>query len=499
MTIQVLDVAVPVNFTPRSYQLPFIQAMLTGEKKRAILVWHRRAGKDKTTLNLMILKMLQRVGVYYYFTPTYTQGKKFLWDGIGRDGFKFMHHFPGFDDPSQPGSLVKQKWEDELKVELKQGSIFQIVGTDRLDGVRGTNPVGCVFSEYPMMNPQAWDIVRPILRENDGWAVFVYTPMGKNHGFRLWQHVLASARISKQWYTSHLTIDDTRRDAPGEARYGERVVTRQDVEDDIAEGMSEALAQQEYYCSWEGYLEGSYYGDLITRMRADGRIGKFPHAIDALVDTAWDLGLDDSTAIVFTQTLRGVPRIIDYFESDGKGMDWYIKKLHREYTSYDYGLHFGPHDIKVREYTTGNTRLEAAANLGLNFEVVPKLMVEDGIDATRRFLAKATADDNPRVEKLFDILNSYRREKDQETQTWSKQPVHDWTSHGADATRYRAVAFFDPELGRRVTSFARMRFNVLQMGDPSEQTEAIMGGRKERWPSDGRWRSGGSPQDEAEM
>jgi len=346
--------------------------------------------------------------------------------------------------------------------------------------------VGCVFSEYAIMNTKAWDTMRPVLRENTGWAVFVYTPMGKNHGYRLWHHVVSQERLRRQWFVSMLTIADTRRDAPGED--GTFVVTEQDVQDDIAEGMPEALAQQEYYCSWEGFLHGSYYGDLIVRARAEKRIAEFPWDPSYVVDTAWDLGVDDSTAIVFTQTIRGVPRFVDYFEASGHGLPWYVSKLRREY-DYSYGLHFGPHDMKVTEWGTGNTRVQTAGQLGLHFEVVPKLKIEDGIDATRKLLAKAVFNDRT-CEKLMDILSSYRREWDDDAQTWGKQPVRDWTSHGSDATRYRAVAYYDPDLSRRAQSHARMSFDVV--GNPADQEFAEQRGVfrwKDRWPEDGRWRN----------
>lgn len=149
------------------------------EKHRAVLVWHRRAGKDKTTLNFTIMKMLQRVGLYYYFLPTYAQGKKIIWDGIGSDGFAFMQHFPNY--------LVAGRSETEMQVTFRNGSVFQVIGTDKIDSIVGTNPIGCIFSEYSLQNPKAWDLTRPILGENGGWAVFVYTPRGKNHGHRLFE------------------------------------------------------------------------------------------------------------------------------------------------------------------------------------------------------------------------------------------------------------------------------------------------------------------------
>src|SRR5687768_12893465 len=205
---------IPFHFKPRSYQAEFFKAMTTG-KRRACLVWHRRAGKDKTVINYTVTQMVQRKGIYFYFFPTYAQGKKILWDGIGKDGFKFLHHFPQellFCEPNQ--TEMKITFKDPADAS-QPGSIFQIIGTDNMDSVVGTNPVGCVFSEYALQNPKAWDFVRPILKENGGWAVFVYTPRGKNHGWRLWD---AARRKENQarWYTSILTVDDTKRDAPSE-------------------------------------------------------------------------------------------------------------------------------------------------------------------------------------------------------------------------------------------------------------------------------------------
>src|SRR5258708_5546794 len=217
MANEIVKLEVPVNYKPRSYQRAFLDAMQ--ERKRAVLVWHRRAGKDKTTLNFTITKMLERVGLYYYFFPTYAQGKKILWDGIGKDGFAFMKHFPD--------EIVADRNETEMQIKLTNGSIFQIIGTDKMDSIVGTNPIGCVFSEYALQNPKGWDLMRPVLRENGGWAVFVYTPRGKNHGHRLYDNV---RKYPDRWYVSRLTIDDTYRDAPGEDKLP--VVTAQMIQED---------------------------------------------------------------------------------------------------------------------------------------------------------------------------------------------------------------------------------------------------------------------------
>ena len=171
-------IQLPFHFKPRPYQLPFFRAM-DGGLKRAVLVHHRRAGKDKSAFNFMVKEAFKRVGIYYYFFPTYNQGRKVLWDGIDKDGFRFLDHIPKEVRKGDPN-------QTEMKQMLINGSMIQIVGSDNVDTIVGTNPVGCVFSEYPLQDPSGWDFVRPILRENGGWAVFCYTPRGKNHGYDLY-------------------------------------------------------------------------------------------------------------------------------------------------------------------------------------------------------------------------------------------------------------------------------------------------------------------------
>lgn len=220
-----VNVEVPYKFTPRDYQLPLLQAMDNPKYNRAIAVWHRRAGKDKTTINLMVKKMCERVGTYYYFFPTYQQGKKILWDGIGKDGFKMLDHFPK--------ELVVKANETEMKIKLKNGSVFQIIGTDKIDTIVGTNPVGCIFSEYSIQNPDAWNFIRPILAENEGWAVFVYTPRGMNHGWDL----LKQAEKSDKWFVQTLTVHDTN-------------AIKQEMLDDERKTMPQSLYQQEFECKF---------------------------------------------------------------------------------------------------------------------------------------------------------------------------------------------------------------------------------------------------------
>jgi hypothetical protein len=230
--IESQTITVPHNFRCRPYQAPIWNAIIKEGKRRAVVVWHRRSGKDKTFINILCTKACQRKGVYYYFLPTYGQGRKILWDGMDKAGFKFIDHIPE--------QLIIRKNDTEMKIELVNGSIIQVVGTDNFDSIMGTNPVGCVFSEYSLQDPKAWEFIRPILLENDGWAIFNFTPRGQNHAKDLYD----MARTNKDWFCQLLTVNDTTDEN------GDRIVTDDMIDSERLSGMSETLIQQEYYCDF---------------------------------------------------------------------------------------------------------------------------------------------------------------------------------------------------------------------------------------------------------
>lgn len=222
-----LTVRIPHHYTPRHYQLPFMRAMDAGVK-RAVCVWHRRSGKSKTLLNFAIKKAFERVGVYYHAFPEYGQGRKIIWDGIDKDGFPLLNHIPA----GARASINKS----EMKIELSNGSIYQIIGADNYDSLVGPNPVGIILDEWAVSDryPMAWDYFRPILAENGGWAVFPYTPRGRNHGFDLYQMSLSNPG----WFSQLLTVDDT------------GAISQADIQAERDAGMSEEMIQQEFYCSF---------------------------------------------------------------------------------------------------------------------------------------------------------------------------------------------------------------------------------------------------------
>ena len=250
-----MEITIPHRFKPREYQIPVLRAIDNGAK-RLVLVWARRSGKDKVAWNIIVKKACERVGTYYYFAPTFTQGKRIIWDGRDKDGVRFLDHIPE--------TLIARKNETELKIELKNGSIIQIIGTEKIDSIVGTNPIGCVFTEYSLMRPDVWDFIRPILAENDGWALFVFTPRGMNHGFK----ILQQAKQDERWFWQVLTIEDTKAISEETLR-----VER--------EQMPRDLYEQEYLCK---FVEGAgqffknidecvYYEPLIPDLNRRYQLG----------------------------------------------------------------------------------------------------------------------------------------------------------------------------------------------------------------------------------
>lgn len=217
-------ITLPWHFEPRWYQEPFLEKWDAG-MNRLILVGHRRMGKDKMVFANIPKKMMERVGTYFYFLPTYNQARKIIWNGADKDGFRFLDHFPK--------AIIKNMNETEMRITLTNGSMLQLVGADNIDRIVGTNPVGVVFSEYSLMKQEVWNLISPILTENGGWAVFVYTPRGQNHAYEL----MKMAEKNDRWYVEVLPVSKT------------HAVPEQDLLEQKM-GMSAALYLQEYECDF---------------------------------------------------------------------------------------------------------------------------------------------------------------------------------------------------------------------------------------------------------
>lgn len=414
LAIEKQFVDIPAKFEPRWYQEPFMKAMDEG-CQRAVCVWHRRAGKDKTFVNQCVKAMTRRVGTYYYYFPTMTMGRKIFWDGMDRLGMAFLEHFPP--------EFVKARNNQEMKITAVNGSIFQVIGTDRLDVV-GTNPVGCVFSEYSLQNPKGWDYVRPILAENNGWAVFNFTPRGKNHGYDLYQMALGNPL----WFCEKLDVDDT------------QAITLEAIQAERDSGMSEDMVQQEFYCSFEVGQEGSYYAKLMAEAFNDGRVGFNPAESIAKVYTFWDLGVDDDTAIWFAQFIGREIRLIDYYAYRGEGMNHYAKVLQE--LPYQYNTHFVPHDALQRmQGREVSRRLDILRELLKQpVEVVEPHGIADGIEYAKGIFRQCRFD-SVKCASGIKCLENYRQKYDEVLKKYCDHPLHDWSSHAADAFRYLAYAY----------------------------------------------------------
>ena len=409
-----MEIRLPYNWEPRQYQLPYLRKIDTGGIKRAIHVWHRRGGKDLTDFNFTIKKAYQEKGVYWHIFPTYNQGRKAIWEGMTSKGVSYLSYIPK--------EIIKSINKQEMSVHLDNGSIWRIVGADNINSIVGAGPRGVVISEASLQSPLVWEYIEPMLLENGGWALFNGTPRGENHFYDL----VEMAKTNPNWYVDIKTIDDT------------NVVTNEQIEELRRQGRPEEIIQQEYYCSFAGSIHGAYYADLLRKADREGRICPVPYDGSALVHTAWDLGINDTTAIWFYQTVGKEIRFIDFYEASGHGLAHYAAKLQQ--LGYDYGTHTAPHDIVIRELGSGKSRLEMAASLGIKFEVAPKLAVIDGINAGRGLLSRCWFDKD-KCKLGIQALKQYRKEWDERKQTFKDNPLHDWASNAADSFRYACISF----------------------------------------------------------
>lgn len=300
-----MKIRLPHSFTPRPYQLPLFKALDSGVK-RAFIIWHRRAGKDKACFNYLIKSAFKRVGTYFYFLPEYAQAKKVIWDNIDNDGFKMLDHIPK--------QLIAATNATELKVTLINGSIIQLIGADTFSksGV-GTNPVGVVFSEYPINNPNVWNYVRPILALNNGWAIFNGTPRGQNHAFQL----LETVKNNPDWFTQILTIEDT------------VLLTPDDIARERSEGMSQEMIDQEFYCK---FIENA--GQFFKYIDEVCSVTEEKHNPLHLYRMGVDLGKYQDYTVISVIDLNTFEQV--YLERFNQ-IDWNLQKAKIEAVYHKYG------------------------------------------------------------------------------------------------------------------------------------------------------------------
>jgi phage terminase large subunit len=411
---------VTIDYAPRPLQTALHQLVDTHRWSTAIC--HRRFGKTVAAINhLQKAALLQTKPHprYAYIAPTYSQGKAIAWD--------YMRHYA----KAIPGVGFHAS---ELRVDYPNGGQVRIYGANNPDALRGIYLDGVVLDEYGLMTKDVFsEVIRPALSDREGWALFMGTPNGKNQFY----DVAQEAQVRPGW---------------GYAVYkaSETGVLPQEELRSAREQMTSDEYAQEYECSFEAAVKGSIYGGELETARSEGRITSVPYDPALPCDSDWDLGVGDSTAIWFSQSLRtGEVRLIDYVESSGEGFPYYANVLKQK--GYLYGTHWAPHDIAVMELGTGKSRLDVAKDWGIKFEVTPRLLrglkgqeVEEGISAARLLLGRCWFDAE-KCKAGLESLQHYRRDYNQRLQEFKAVPVHDWASHGSDAFRGLAVRHQTPK------------------------------------------------------
>ena len=386
-----------------------LQLELHERRKRfTVIVAHRRFGKTMlgiTRLMNAATDTRRKAARFAYLAPFQRQAKAVVWDML----------------KDQARALEQARFhEGELRCDLANGARISLYGADDPDSLRGLYLDGVVLDEFQQMDPRTWsEVIRPALADRKGWALITGTPMGRNAFWQLYER----AKATPDWQAALFRASET--DAlPAEELAAARAV------------MSEEEYAQEFECSFDAAIRGAYYSKLLAQAEAEKRIGRVPHDANLLVHTAWDLGIGDATAIWFYQRHRRELRLIDYAEASGAGLDHYARLLQAK--GYAYGEHVLPHDARVQELGSGKTRVETLTSLGIRPRVLNAHRVEDGINAVRLLLPRCWFDAE-KCARGLEALRHYRLEWDDRRQAFRERPLHDWSSHAADAFRYLAM------------------------------------------------------------
>jgi len=449
------DIELPHNWTPRIYQGRLWNYMLRGGT-RAEVIAHRRWGKDEVALHWSAVAAHDRVASYWHMLPQASQARKAIWDAIN------PHTGKRRIDEAFPLHLRKRTREQDMFIEFKVGSTWQVLGSDNFNSLVGSPPAGIVMSEWALCNPAAWAYLKPILDENGGWAMFITTPRGKNHAHAMLQMALRNPK----WFAEVSNVLKTGRFSKSELEE-----QREEYRAMYGKDQGDAMFEQELMCSFEAAILGAYYGLEMADAQREGRIGSVPHDPSLPVFTAWDIGRTDDTSIWFYQVAWGEIRVIDHFKASGKDPKHYAEACHgREIIveehgengkpvkwhlgapipesahriAYRYGLHWLPHDAKPKTFASPRSGLEQLRDFGIKAKITPKLSVQDGIMSARATLPHCWFDEE-RCDFGIESLRNYRREWDDEAKIFTDNPVHDWTSHASDAFRYLSLVWRNPE------------------------------------------------------
>lgn len=399
------ELTIEIPYAPRAAFLPFHER----RERWAVMVAHRRAGKTVACINELLraaITVEKPDARFAYIAPQFNQAKDVAWHYIR----KYAGVVPDVEFN-----------ESELRCDLPNGARIRLYGADNPDRLRGIYLDGVILDEYADMRPSIWgEVIRPLLADRQGWACWIGTPKGRNAFFNIWEN----AERANNWFRLMLRASETG-------------LLAQDELDEARRQMTPEQYAQEFECSFEAAILGAYYANEMTDAERDGRITSVPVEKAHQVHVAWDLGIGDATALVFCQQVGKEWRIVDYYEASGVGLDHYVQLLNSK--PYTYGAMVLPHDAAAKELGTGKSRVEVLESLGVrNVKVLKQTRVEDGINAVRMTLPKCWFDKD-KCAGLLEALRQYRTEYDERRKTFKPSPLHDWTSHAADAMRYLCV------------------------------------------------------------
>lgn len=429
-------ISLPHLYKARKYQLPVWQAFHSGKYKIIAIIWHRRAGKDMTCWNMGIERTAEEPMTAKYMFPTNDMARDNLWESYTNDGLRFTDFAP------LPLRVKSHGNDDGLNDSLKRinfvsGGSIRVMSAHKPERARGGNSKLFVLSELQAMDPKIIDIIMPIIEANGGTLIANLTANGESAA----KGIVEAWKNDPEVFVQTLTVDDTNVFSADQMVR----IRRQAIDLFVARGQSEeeanAFIDQEYYCSWDSPVVGSYFGAAMRKAQEDKRITNVPYEPQLLVHTYWDLGMDDSMSIWFVQIHNREIRCIDYYENSGEGLSHYAGVINQR--GYNYGKHYAPHDIEVREIGTGVSRKDTGKKLGINFETVKRpTRKEDGIDAIRNIIPRCYFDQT-KCKRGVDGLKGYSKKWNDKLMVYSNEPVHDWTSHPTDA--FQTLALSDPK------------------------------------------------------
>jgi phage terminase large subunit len=424
-----LEITLPNSWQPRPYQRALWNYLESGGR-RAIAVWHRRAGKDDVGLHRVAVAAHERIGGYWHLLPEATQARKVIWNAVNpHTGFRRI-------DEAFPAALRETTLENEMLIRFKSGSTYQLAGSDNYNSLVGSTPVGVIFSEWALADPGAWGFIRPMLLENNGWAYFPYTPRGRNHGATFFD----GHKGDKNWFVEKLSADQT-----GVFTAEQLASERAELIKEYGQEDGDNRFRQEYMCSFEAGVPGAYYGRGMEDAEKDGRICAVPWIANLPVHTGWDLGRRDLTTIWFFQLPagnRGPVHFIDYVENNGVDITWYAKELDKK--PYKFGRLALPHDAYSEHLAADKTIAGTLQALGYRdqHKVERTTNIDQDINAGRMILPRCRFDAE-KCERGINALRNYRKAWDEKRKVYHDRPLHDWASHGADGFRTAAMAIAD--------------------------------------------------------